>query len=1085
MSSQSYIRHTFHLLLITLIACPEVVVGQNTADSLRAIINSAADDQTQFENRILLARTLHENEPKNAFTILQESYQEATSKNHPAVVDISYALAEVYEKEKLLDSAIIIYEQTRQLAQQYNNQSAEVRSLIDQGYLYSVKNELQRGLNLNKAAYEISKDLDNPDLLSRATNSLGRSYSFLGKFDSSSIYLQQAIDLQREKLGNDARIIFQLKMNIGNNYGRAGNFDQAQKEYEEGLELIQAANDSSGICSAYRNMGAAYYFSGEYPAALEVLQKAVTLLEGSDFYQEQITNLDFLGDVYLAIEDYENAGNYWQKAADLWQVANNDQDSPDLLFKVGRVRLLQNESEEALDLFVRAEQLKKEQGQFVDGDWYRYLGQAHQGLKNFDEAEKNYERAIELAPISSQQFTKAQCLLGLGEVSEARQLYSQAKSYYQQAEQASIGDEINELRMNIAAGLYRMYKQEGNSGEALRFLERSKMIQDSLFNRKNVQAIGRLQAENEFEQEKRELAFTQAQEAARQTNIRRILWGALALATLLLLIGTLYFRSKQKANKQLSKLNTEIQQQKEKLEELDESKSRFFTNISHEFRTPLTIIKGMVEKIREKPEVHLEKGSSMIRRNTLSLLDLVNQILDLRKLEAKELQLNLKQGEVISYLRFVTESYQSYAEQKGLFLNFEAETPSLIMDYDADKLLRIVSNLLSNAVKFTSSGGRIDLLVRESKLGKKDALSLIIKDTGIGIENENLPNIFDRFYQEDDSTTRKQEGTGIGLSLTRELVQLMNGVIEVKSEPKRGTTFTVLLPITKEAEQSHSTASGDIPEPISSDADLLPGLLPEKILSPDSYSDRPKLLIVEDNPDVQQYMALVLADYYDIELADNGALGIEKAIETIPDLIISDVMMPEVDGNELTQTLKQDERTNHIPIILLTAKSDSDSKISGLEMGADAYLSKPFEERELFVRIDKMLELRRNLQQRYANFTPGDAEDLQRIENPFLQKMYGFLEDKLADADLDMEQLSKGLGMSRTQVFRKVKALTGQAPTLFIRSVRLKKGKQLLETTDLTISEVAYEVGFTSLSYFSTAFLAEFGIRPSNTRKYL
>ncbi|MEO0790418.1 MAG: ATP-binding protein, partial [Bacteroidota bacterium] len=843
------------------------------------------------------------------------------------------------------------------------------------------------------------------------------------------------------------------------------------------------ANDSSGICVAYRSIGTTHYFSGAYPAALEALHKAVDLLEGSKLYQDQIINLDYLGDVYLSIEDYGNAGLYWQKAADLWQEANPDKDNPDLLFKVGRVRLLQGNSEEALNLMIRAEALKLEQGQFVSGDWYRYLGQAHQDLKQFEEAIGNYQRAIELAPITSQLFTTAQCLLGLGQVSEEQQQFTQAKSYYLQAEQVPLENDINDVDMKVAAGLYRMYKREGNSAEALRFLERSKMIQDSLFNRNSVQAIGRLQAMNEFEQEKQELAFTQARESERQTNIRRLLWGALALAGVLLFIGALYFRNKQKANKQLSKLNTEIQQQKEKLEELDESKSRFFTNISHEFRTPLTIIRGMVDKVREKPEVHLEKGTRMIRRNTLSLLDLVNQILDLRKLEAKELQLNLKQGEVISYLKYITESYHSYAEQKGLLLHFEAEVPELTMDYDADKLLRIVSNLLSNAVKFTSSGGRIDLRVQESKLGQKNALCLEVSDSGIGIDHANLPYIFDRFYQEDDSITRQQEGTGIGLALTRELVQLMKGTIQVSSIPNEGTTFTVLLPIAREADQQHRAISDTIPELISSDPENDSTLTPEIFLSSVDGSERPKLLIVDDNADVQQYLAVVLADYYDIDVADNGASGIEKAVETIPDLIISDIMMPEVDGYELTKTLKQDERTSHIPIILLTAKSDTDSKISGLEKGADAYLAKPFEERELFVRIDNMLALRRKLQERYANISPTDSEPTPVIEDAFLQKLYTFVEEHLSEADLNMDRLSKGLGMSRTQVFRKLKALTGQSPTLLIRMIRLKKGKQLLSTTDLTISEVAYEVGFTSLSYFSTAFLEEFGVRPSAVRE--
>lgn len=246
--------------------------------------------------------------------------------------------------------------------------------------------------------------------------------------------------------------------------------------------------------------------------------------------------------------------------------------------------------------------------------------------------------------------------------------------------------------------------------------------------------------------------------------------------------------------------------------------------------------------------------------------------------------------------------------------------------------------------------------------------------------------------------------------------------------------------------------------------------------------ERPRLLIVEDNKDVQAYLASALQAHYDIDLADNGAIGIEKATTQIPDLIISDVMMPEKDGYELTDILKQDERTDHIPIILLTAKSDSDSKISGLEKGVDAYLSKPFEEKELLVRIDKLLELRKKLQERYTKLPPTPAGPTV-IQDPFLQKLYDYIEKNLADATLNMDRMGRDIGLSRTQIFRKLKALTGKSPSAFIRSIRLQKGKQLIETTNLTIAEIAYDIGYTSPGYFSTLFLEEFKISPSQVRR--
>ncbi|MEO0724928.1 MAG: tetratricopeptide repeat protein [Bacteroidota bacterium] len=1073
------------LVLVFLFICallPTLIKldAQNTIDSLQRIIDASADQTTRLENTNHLAKAfLRKEQTDTAFALLQAAYAEADAANHPLQVELFFSIAKVYELRELVDSAVYAYEQTRILAQQYKNDSYEALSLMEQGYHYSKKSDFQKGLELNKQALSIAEQADDPKVLLRVVNSLGRSYSFVSEFDSSSMYLQRAIDIEREELEADARKIFELHTNIGNNYGRSGQIQEAIQEFEKGLALMLAEQDSNGICHSYRSIATAHYYSGSYPEALEFLHKAVKLLEGSRLHDDQVANLDFLGEVYFTIEDYDNAGIYWQKAIESWQAAHNDEDNADLLFKKGRVLLLQESYQDARTAFLRAVELKDAAGEFLDGDWYWHIGESSEKLEQYEQAEQYYNLAIENSPFSRSQFVIAKSQLGLGRINENQGRLNQARSYFQGAYQLAGKINAKEIEMETAAGLYRIFKGESNDRQALRYLEVSKSIQDSLFNEKNTQEITRMQADFEFEQEKQELAYAQAQELEQQSNLRRILWGALAVALILLFIAIMYFRNKQKANEQLSKLNAEISAQKEKLEELDESKSRFFTNISHEFRTPLTIIKGMSERVMDKPEVHLKKGVPMIRRNALNLLNLVNQILDLRKLESKELKLNQQQGDIVAYLKYIMESHSSHAEQEGLLLHFKTEVDNLMMDYDAEKLLRVVSNLLSNAVKFTPTGGHIHFRLGRGVIQKQEALQIEVEDTGIGIAPENLPYIFDRFYQEDDSATRVGEGTGIGLALSQELVKLMGGAIKATSELEEGSVFTILLPITNTAllqDQHLDDQLGDVPlleaKPVQQISRAIP-----------ATSDRvakQKLLIVEDNIDVQQYLVAALEDYYDIDLAENGAIGIEKATATIPDLIISDVMMPEKDGYELTDILKQDERTNHIPIILLTAKSDIDSKISGLEKGADAYLAKPFEERELFVRIDKLLELRKKLQERYANLDP--SANAPKIENPFLLKLIAYIEEHLSEAELNMERISKDLGMSRTQVFRKLKALTGQSPTLFIRSYRLKKGKELLATTDLTISEIAYEVGFTSLNYFSSAFAKEFGTRPSYYR---
>ena len=1072
------------LLLFAIALSPIGGLGaQNTIDSLRQIVAASTDETTRWENTNFLAKELIKSDLlEDALALLQESLVEAETADSPLQIDLSFTLAKIYERRELLDSAILAYGHTLNLAQQYEDDQYVAISLIEQAFHYNKKGEFGKGLELNKQALKIAEEVGDPDVLLRVFNSLGRSYSFIAEFDSASVYLQKAIDIQRDELGASPRVLFEMHTNIGNNYGRAGQVERAIQEFEKGLALTLAAQDSNGIAHSYRSLATAHFYSGNYPEALESLHLAVNHLEGSTLYNDQVMNLDFLGEVYLTIEDYENAGTYWQQAINTWQKAHAEEENPNLFCKKGRVLLLQEAYQEALTTFTRAQEIKTSAGEYLDGDWYWHIGQAHEKLGQYDQAEQAYKLAIENAPFDRSQFITAKSQLGLGLIYERKGRLNQAKTYFQQAYQFSAEVRLKDVEMECAAGLYRLFKQENNDRQALYYLEHSKAIQDSLFNEKNTQEITRMQADFEFEQEKQELAYAQAQELEQQSYLRRILWGALVVALILLFIATLYFRNKQKANEQLSKLNAEISAQKEKLEELDKSKSRFFTNISHEFRTPLTIIKGMSERVLEKPEVHLEKGVQMIQRNTQSLLKLVNQILDLRKLESKELKLNNQQGDVVAYLKYILESHNSHAEQEGLLLQFDSIPESLNMDYDADKLLRVVSNLLSNAIKFTPNGGSVHFRLAEDHLDIQKALRLEVEDTGIGISKENLPYIFDRFYQEDDSATRVGEGTGIGLALSQELVSLMGGAIEVASEPDQGSTFTVLLPITNIAplsEQFELEPTGEI--------SLLKTGADQQIIRNSSarleQQAKQKLLIVEDNIDVQQYLVAALEDYYDIDLAENGAIGIEKAVESIPDLIISDVMMPEKDGYELTDILKQDERTNHIPIILLTAKSDIDSKISGLEKGADAYLAKPFEERELFVRIDKLLELRKKLQARYANLPAAASEPAPKIEDPFLKKFVAYIEEHLSEAELNMEQVSKYMAMSRVQVFRKMKALTGQSPTLFIRSFRLQKGKQLLTNTDLTISEIAYDVGFTSLNYFSSAFVQEFGKRPSDIRK--
>ncbi len=569
-----------------------------------------------------------------------------------------------------------------------------------------------------------------------------------------------------------------------------------------------------------------------------------------------------------------------------------------------------------------------------------------------------------------------------------------------------------------------------------------------------------------------------------------LIYGLLGIG---LIYGIVQWRSRQlkQRNLELEAIvkdrTREVSEQAEKLKELDKAKTHFFTNISHEFRTPLTVIQGMAGQIEEDPDKWAKKGTSLIKRNSGNLLNLVNQILDLRKLESDKLKLQLVQADIIRHLKYIIESFHSFAEGKDIALNFSPHSEKLMMDFDPEKIIRVMSNLLSNAIKFTEKGGQVEIHTSiESQNGNSEMSSenlvLIVKDSGVGIQPEKLPHIFDRFYQIDDPAVRHEGGTGIGLSLVRELVQLMKGTITVESEVGKGTAFAIALPISRNEKLSENIANPDI---IKYQGDKNGETIATALVKA-TTENAPSLLIIEDNPDVVEYLKACLEDSYELLIANDGEEGIEVAQNLIPDLIISDVMMPKKDGYEVCNTLKTDERTSHIPIILLTAKADHDSKMTGLKVGADAYLAKPFDKEELFIRLKKLHQLRLQLQARYSSLestAQTSSEPQAQIEDAFIQKLRSLIESQIDDPDLSIQKVSKELFMSRAHLHRKVSALTGQSPSVFIRRIRLHKAKEMLENGELNVTQIAYEVGFKNPSYFTTSFKEEFGVAPREVFK--
>lgn len=512
-----------------------------------------------------------------------------------------------------------------------------------------------------------------------------------------------------------------------------------------------------------------------------------------------------------------------------------------------------------------------------------------------------------------------------------------------------------------------------------------------------------------------------------------------------------------------------------KNEEIHQSKLNFFTGISHEFRTPLTLIIDPLEKlISEKLDATtVNKYHSLMHRNAKQLLLLINQLLDFRKLESGHLTLNREQSDIVAFVKTVAASFESRAKDRNIHFKIQSGISSLPTRFDSAKMNMVLNNLLSNAFKFTANQGEITISI-SVLIEEKKTLLIKIQDTGMGIPEEEQEKVFDLFYQSTHATS-EQEGSGVGLALTKELVELHGGKMTLESKVGQGASFSIFLPILEEMEMLKNQFHQKIMT------------LPEEtevIDWTDSDTDLPLLLIVDDNTDIRNYIALNFSPNYRIILAPNGLEGFQQAIETIPDLVVSDVMMPGMSGLELCQKLKSDERTSHIPVILLTARQSDESKLEGYETGADAYVTKPFNSNLLQVQIRNLLNQRQRLRELFSH---GSDIEIKKIsinitDEAFLNKVIQQIHENLEDETFTIDSLSKMLNMSRSQFYRKIKALTNQSLLDFVTTIKMNKALDYLLSGDYNISETAYKVGFSMSSNFTRTFTRHFGVSPS---KYL
>jgi signal transduction histidine kinase/AraC-like DNA-binding protein len=575
-----------------------------------------------------------------------------------------------------------------------------------------------------------------------------------------------------------------------------------------------------------------------------------------------------------------------------------------------------------------------------------------------------------------------------------------------------------------------------------------------------------------------------------QTNIIYAISISLALALIMGSVLFFYLRENRKINARLAKQNEEILHQRNQLIELGkkakeatDAKFNFFTNISHEIRTPLTLILGPLEEILSSPKLHYSvKGSlEMVKKNAMRLLRLINQLMDFRKIEEAKMKLKASENNITDFITEITNAFTEIANKKKISFRVDSKDTALKIWFDVNMLDKILFNILSNAFKYTSDHGSITVSVYKDDSNTNAIIK--VEDSGIGMGPETLEHAFDVFYQGNEGTYK---GTGLGLALSKELITLHHGSIKIKSKKWKGTTFEIMLPLGKKHLEESEIDKDSNPYFLNyEDAKVYTNEAEElKLSSPDDVIITEKdhsILIIEDNHEIRTFLKNQLDKNYEIIEAENGNIGLNLAYETVPDVIVSDILLPGKDGMIITETLKNDIRTSHIPIIILTARGSIEQQMEGLKVNADAYIVKPFNVQYLEGTIRNLIKNRETLRDHYSSELPNEsirASSSKKIDRKFVSEFSAIVENNIANENFGVDDICKEIGISRVQLYRKVKAVLGLNINDYILSVRMQRAKYLLLNEDLSISEISFKVGFSSQAYFSTVFKSKFGVTP-------
>jgi signal transduction histidine kinase/DNA-binding response OmpR family regulator len=852
--------------------------------------------------------------------------------------------------------------------------------------------------------------------------------------------------------------------------------NQSQINGEAALKLAEKLSFHRGIAAAKIWLAMNYHMIGQSEAAIRHALSAEAIAEKYGFPGLLAESNRTLAFIYTNLEDLDKAESYYLKGVEHARISKDFGLQARILNGLGDVEMRKKKHSEGLKLFFQSLAIAREHPMpFYLPVILSNIGVTYgTSFNNRALQQKYFKEGLAAARKISNRYAEATILANMGQMFTKMGKYHDAEICLYQSLKINKETGIKNGTQTVYLKLVELSMKQNDFPKATKYIDEYYDLRNSLLNEEKNKQIAQL--EEQFKSEKREQKIQLLEQEKRLQIASKNFW---IIGSVLLFIATVIIYYLQQSRNRKSRQLLDVQKTLiDQLEETDLLKSRFFANISHEFRTPLSLILAPVEEMLNsaKPSIYDHKDLKMVKRNANRLLDLVNQLLDLSKLEAGKMSLQIQQGNLQEWLRILAASFDSLAEAKKITFITHFEIARQEAWFDRDKLEKIISNILSNAFKFTKAGGNVTLSMRTSE----DASDLLVTlaDTGIGISQEDLPHVFSPFYQARRTLDDGQPGTGLGLAMVNELVKLHRGKLDLTSQPTAGTTIEITLPISREKLNFAEELVPDR-EPVISKRTSRPHYITANV-EPNSQAED-CILIVEDNAELRNFIANVFHDQFKVITANDGQEGLQTAIELMPDLIISDVMMPRMDGIELTENIREHELTSHIPVLLLTAKSDQESRMDGLRTGADDYLAKPFSTEELRVRVTNLILLRKKLAAKYRNeIMNGTSEErIPSSDDKFVISLRAVINAHMGNASFSVEQLAEEMCLSRTQLFRKVKALLDISPNELINDIRLQRAAVLIRSKADSLTQISYSVGFSEQSYFAKRFRKKYGVSPS------